>query len=146
MIRGYFTQRRGRRIPYLTVDIEFMDAPQLGTTGIDLIIDTGADRTSLSREAAESLGLNLDILPDGGISTGIGGVTALRMVESRLSVQGYSTTIWIRIQESRHSVPSILARDFLQYFALFMEARTGRVLLLDQADVETCGLAALGSQ
>jgi predicted aspartyl protease len=145
MIRGRFVYRRGRHIPYLTVDVEFLDAPDLGMTGVDFVVDTGADRTSLSRETAEEIGLNLDILPDGGISTGVGGTTAVRMVESRLSVQGYSTAIWIRIQESRHRIPSILARDFMRDFALFMEERTGRVLFLDQTDIARYGLTALGS-
>ncbi len=142
MISGKFTDAGVRRVPYLTCEFEFPQFPHLGTSSIDLLIDTGADRTALSRTMAESIGLDLSILPDGGTSTGVGGVTAVRMVESALSVQGYSVTLWVRIQESRHRAPSILGRDFMLSFALFMEERTGRVLFLDPDDLDRLGLSA----
>ena len=136
----------GRIIPFLTCNFEFPHTPHLGVGSVDLLVDTGADRTTLSRMAAETIGLDLSALPDGGTSTGVGGVTALRVVESRLSVQGYSTILrQLRISESRHPVPSILGRDFMRRFALFIEERTGRVLFLDQTDINMYGLAALGS-
>ena len=112
---------------------------------MDLLVDTGADRTTISREMAESIGLDLATLPDGGTSTGVGGVSTIRQVRVSLSVQGFSTEFWLRILESRQPAPSVLGRDFIANFAMFMEERTGRVLFLDQTDIETYGLAALGS-
>jgi hypothetical protein len=38
---------------------------------------------------------------------------------------------------------SLLGRDFMRDFALFMEERTGRVLLLDQDDLESFGIPPL---
>lgn len=145
MLKGRFVEKWGRVSPFLTCEFEFPHAPHLGASSVDLLVDTGAERTTLSRTAAENAGLNLAALPDGGTSTGVGGVTAMRVVESRLSVQGYSTFLrQLRISESRHSVPSILGRDFIREFALFMEESTDRVLFLAAADVEMYGLAGLG--
>ena len=145
MFRGFFADDRGRRVPRLRCDVEFPDAPQLGTQRVELLVDTGADRTTLSRGIAESIGLDLAVLPDGGTTTGFGGVTAVRMVESHLSVEGHMIRLWLRILESHHPIPSVLGRDFMANFALFIEERTERVLFLDQTDVETYGLADLGN-
>lgn len=145
MFKGFFVDERTRRVPYLRCDIRFPEAPHLGTHRIELLVDTGADRTTISRTIAEGIGLDLSGLPDGGTSTGFGGVTAVRMVESNLSVEGHTVALWLRILESRHPISSALGRDFMANFALFIEERTGRVLFLDQTDVETYGLATLGN-
>ena len=145
MIRGYFREVGGRISPYLVCNFEFPDVPHIGMKTIELLVDTGSDRTTLSRPTAENIGLELAGFPDGGTSSGIGGVSAARQVRTHLSVQDYSTSFWLRILESRHPAPSILGRDFIRRFALFMEESSGRVLFLDQADIETYGLAALGS-
>ena len=94
---------------------------------------------------AESIGLDLATLPDGGTSTGVGGVSAVRQVKVSLSVQDFSAEFWLRILELRQPAPSVLGRDFISNFALFMEERTGRVLFLDQSDVAMYGLADLGN-
>lgn len=145
MFRGYFTSEGTRRVPHLTCNFGFPNAPHLGMTDVDLLVDTGAETTTLARSVAENIGLDLAVLPDGGTSTGIGGATATRVVESTISVQDYSITLWVRVQESRHPVPSILGRDFIRYFALFIEERTGRVLFLDRADIAEHGLTDLGN-
>ena len=139
---GEFKGRGRRIVPYLTCNLDFPDVPRIGRKTVDLMVDTGADRTTLSRSTAESIGLNLATLPDGGTSSGVGGMSALRQVRSHLSVQGYSTTLWLAIQESRFTAPSLLGRDFMADFALFMEERTRRVLFLDPDDVARLGLAA----
>ena len=145
MIRGQFREIRGRATPILTCDLEFPDFPHIGTRTLDLLIDTGSDRTTLSRPTAESIGLDLATLPDGGTSTGVGGVSAVRQVRVSLSVQDFSTEFWLRIPELRQPTPSVLGRDLIANFALFIEERTGRVLFLDQTDVEMYGLATLGT-
>ena len=145
MIRGQFREIRGRATPILTCDLEFPDFPHIGTRAVDLLVDTGADRTTISRGMAESIGLDLATLPDGGTSTGVGGVSAVRQVRVSLSVQDFSTEFWLRIPELRQPTPSVLGRDLIANFALFIEERTGRVLFLDQTDVEMYGLATLGT-
>ncbi len=40
-------------------------------------------------------------------------------------------------------IPAILGRDIMADFALFMEERTGRVLLLNQNDLEEMGFSSL---
>ena len=72
-------------------------------------------------------------------------MSAVRMVESLLLVQSFSITFWLRIWESQHSSISVLGRDFIRYFALFIEERTGRVLFLYRADIVEHGLTDLGS-
>ena len=145
MLKGYFSDDGVRNAPYLACYLQFPDAPHIEMSPIEFLVDTGSDRTTLSRPTAENIGLELAILPDGGTSSGIGGVSAARQVRTQLSVQGYSTTFWLRILESRHPAPSILGRDFIRRFALFIEESTSRVLFLDETDVETYGLAALGN-
>ena len=145
MLRGYFRELGGRVSPYLACSFEFPDIPHIGTRTIELLVDTGADRTTLSRPKAESIGLDLTTLPDGGTSTGVGGISAIRQVRVSLSVQDFSTEFWLCVLELRQPAPSVLGRDFIANFALFMEERTGRVLFLDQVDIESHGLAALGS-
>ena len=145
MIRGYFREIGGRISPYLVCNFEFPDVPHIGIRPIELLVDTGSDRTTISRGMAESIGLDSATLPDGGTSTGVGGVSAVRQVRVLLSVQDFSTEFWLRIFELRQPAPSVLGRDLIANFALFMEERTGRVLFLDEAEVETYGLAALGN-
>lgn len=145
MLKGHFGSLGGRNAPYLRCYLEFPEFPDLEGGEVDLLVDTGADRTTLSRLAAESMGLDLAALPDGGTSTGVGGVSAVRMVESQLSVQGFSIAFWLRVWESRHTSLSVLGRDFIANFALFVEERTVRVLFLDEADVAVHGLATLGN-
>lgn len=145
MISGEFRERGRRIVPVLTCRFEFPDVPHIGAKTVELMVDTGADRTTISRRTAESFGLDLTALPDGGTSSGIGGVIAMRQVRSLLSVQGYSTILWLAIQESRHPAPSILGRDFMAGFALFMEERTRRVLFLDADEVAGLGLDGLAA-
>ena len=145
MLRGHFGSERGRIWPYLRCYLEFPNAPYLEGLEVDLLVDTGADRTTISRETAERAGLSLDTLPDGGTSTGVGGVTAVRTALTQLSVQGYSTALWLRILESRHTSASVLGRDFMAGFALFMEERTRRVLFLDADEVAGLGLDGLAA-
>ena len=145
MLNGYFSDNGVRNAPYLTCYLRFPDAPHIEMNPIEFLVDTGADRTTISRPTAENIGLDLAVLPDGGTSSGVGGVSAARQARTQLSVQGYSTTFWLRILESQHPAPSFLGRDFIRRFALFMEENTGRVMFLDQTEVDRYGLATLGN-
>ena len=59
-------------------------------------------------------------------------------------VGGYTIPLTLSIPEAQRPITSVLGRDFIDNFALFMEERTRRVLLLDETDVEIYGLATLG--
>ena len=135
MIRGAYRERDGYLRPYLTCDLEFPDVPRTRKIRVPLLVDTGSDKTTISLPLAESAGLIPATLPDAGTSTGVGGVTAARQVLTRLSVQGHTSTFWLRIRESRHTIPPVLGRDFMVDLALFMEERTGSVLFLEPEEV-----------
>ncbi len=141
MIRGYFSTSGGvASRPYVYCDVDFPSQSNIGTVGVDLLVDTGADRTILSPLDAERIGLDLSKLHVGRPSRGVGGRISTKVVESRLSVQGYTAVIELYIPETRQPIPSLLGRDFISDFALFLEDRTGRVLLLDQSDIASLGL------
>ena len=139
MIRGYFSTVGTVRRPFLYCDLEFPNSPDIGTVGVELLVDTGADRTILSPIDAESIGLDLSSLDVGRRSSGIGGETSTRIVESKLSTQGYSIPLILHIPEVRQPIPSLLGRDFMSNFALFMEERAGNVLFLDQGNLDSLG-------
>ena len=140
MIRGYFSTAGATRRPFLYCSFEFPGYPGIGTVELELLVDTGADRTILSPLDAEAIGIDTSTLTPGAKSIGIGGETVTRVIESRLSVQGYSTSLDLHIPDVRQPIPSLLGRDFMANFALFMEERTGRVLLLDREDLMGLGL------
>ena len=141
MIRGYFSTVGASRRPFLYCSIEFSDHPNIGTVGVELLVDTGADRTILSPIDAASIGLDASTLDLGLRSRGIGGEISTRAVESELAIQGYSTSITLHIPEVRQPIPSLLGRDFMANFALFMEERTGRVLFLNDEDLNAVGFS-----
>ena len=123
------------RRPFAYCSPEFPKHPTVGTAGIELLVDTGADRTILSPIDAESMGLDAAPLDAGLKSRGIGGEISTRVVKSKLTIQGYSTSITLHVPDVRQPIPSLLGRDFMAKFALFMEERTGKVLFLDEEDL-----------
>ena len=135
MIRGYFSTVGTTRRPFLYCEFEFPDNPDVGTAGVELLVDTGADRTILSPVDAASMGIDTSRLDAGRRSSGIGGITPTRVLDSRIIAQNFSTPLRLHIPEARLPIPSLLGRDFMSNFALFMEERTGRVLFLDQGDL-----------
>ena len=140
MIRGYFSTAGAIRRPFLYCDFEFPGIPHLGVVGVELLVDTGADRTILSPIDAENIGLNTSNLDMGRRSSGIGGSTLTRIVKSRATIQGYSMPLTLHIPEVRQPIPSLLGRDFMSSFALFMEERSGRVMFFDQEELDSLGL------
>ena len=83
-------------------------------------------------------------LDEGLPSQGIGGVVATREVQATLGLDDFSISISLDILEPTPgqppSVPSLLGRDVLSHFALFMEDRTNRVLLLEPHEADRLGL------
>ncbi|MGH2352048.1 MAG: retropepsin-like aspartic protease [Chloroflexota bacterium] len=148
MIRGYFLTRAGRRRPFITATIEL---PAFGRSlGVRLLVDTGADRTVLApRDAGRlsRLGVDLEMLPTGRPSTGVGGVTQTRTISAVLTLGAASIALTLPILEPPAGqaavvfpMPSLLGRDILSRFALFVEERTGRVLLLEPHEADALAL------
>ena len=145
MIRGYFRPVGGRNRPFARCLVYFPGAPNARLIAPEFLIDTGADRSLLSPRDAIGVGLDFSVLDSGPASRGVGGETPTLLVESMIYVAGYTIPLTLSIPEVQRPIPSVLGRDFIANFALFMEERTGRVLLLDEAEVEMYGLTTLGN-
>ena len=144
MIRGYFLTRRGRTRPFVDAIVEF---PALGRRlRLRLLVDTGADRTVLSPVDSRRLGINLAALPAAGVSTGVGGQVPIRVIEATLVLGAFSTPLALTVLESppgppaATAIPSLLGHDILSRFALFMEERSGRIMLLEPREVDSLNL------
>ena len=149
MLTGYFSPEGGlpNPRPYLTGSI---DVPAIGVVEmqVDFLIDTGADRSIIgSSDAARMVryfGVDLADLQDGPPSGGIGGVVATKTAEVALAFGAFSQNMRLDILEptpdARFAIPSLLGRDVLSQFALFVEERTDRVLLLEPAEADALGL------
>ena len=107
-----------------------------------MLVDTGADRTVVSPRDARRLGIDLSRLASGPPSAGVGGIVNTRVVDAIILIESFSTAFTLTMLELS-SFPeqdelrvSFLGRDILSHFALFLEERTRRVLLLtpDEAD------------
>lgn len=143
MIRGYFATIRTRRRPVVDAVFRFpmFDDRSLQTR---LLVDTGADRTVLAPVDAtrleRELGIGLAALAAGVPSRGVGGQWSTRTMETVLTLDRIAMPLSLTILEPPPGplppIPSLLGRDILSRFALFMEERTGRLLLLepDEAD------------
>jgi len=146
MIRGYFSIETGRRRPFIDAVFQF---PTLDTSlEIPVLIDTGADRTILSPldtiRLALELGIDFATFDKGHPSTGVGGQTNTRVTNILLRLNDFVTPLEIAILEpssSRRisSIPSLLGRDIISRFGLFIDERTDQVLLLEPNEVD--GLA-----
>ncbi len=144
MIRGYFLPTDPEASPpYVNA---LIDIPEIGVVGLEarFLIDTGADRTLLGDDDAGRMlrdyEVDLGRLDVGIPSQGIRGVVMTREVQATLGLGDLSIRISLDVLEPISgrppSIPSLLGRDVLSHFALFVEERTNRVLLLepDEAD------------
>jgi predicted aspartyl protease len=138
MIRGYLSAGTPRR-PFVSARFRF---PALDNRlhPVELLVDTGADRTILSPVDARRLGIALANLPRGLPSTGIGGQVTTRSIEAILTINAFSTPLTLPIPEMTRPIPSLLGRDILSRFALYLEERTNRVLLLESHEADNLGL------
>ena len=143
MIIGYFALAGATRRPFIQCEVSIPVYPDIAPTSIEFVVDTGSDITVISPDDAESLGLRVAALDLGQTTRGVGSAFATRVVQSHITVQGFSTPHLLHIPEVRHPMPSLLGRDFMRDFALFMEERTGRVFLLDRDDLNSFGIPSL---
>lgn len=133
MIRGHF--RSG--FPHVNILISMTDLGLL--MNVPFMVDTGATRTLLGHRIAIRLsgyyGIDLAKLPTGRQSIGIGGLASSRQTRVSMRIGSLNIDQDIPILEPVPGritgLPSILGRDILSHFALFMEDRTNRVLLLE---------------
>ena len=145
MIRGSFQPLGGAPAPCVSARVHI---PDVGEMSVLFLVDTGADRSLIGDGDARRMfrRFNIDpaILPEGPASQGLGGVVEMRTAEATLQFGNYLITLSIDILEPpadmRFAIPSLLGRDVLSNFALFIEERTDKVLLLEPAEADALGL------
>ncbi len=149
MLKGYFSPAEDlpNPRPYLTGSI---DIPAVGLVEmpVEFLIDTGADRSIIGSSDASRMvrnfGVDLTALQDGPRGRGIGGDVATKTAEIALKFGDFSKNMRMEILEpppdARFAIPSLLGRDVLSQFALFIEERTDKVLLLEPAESDALGL------
>jgi hypothetical protein len=149
MIIGYFPPiNSGDSPPYF---VGLIDIPEMGITDVEIqfLIDTGADRSLIgdddSRRMVQDHQADFTTLEEGIPSQGIGGIVSTREAQAKLQLEDFSTDLEIDILEpvpgQQPTVPSLLGRDILSHFALFMEDRTDQVLLLEPAEADALRIA-----
>ncbi len=146
MIRGYFGGYPGRKRPFILARLAI---PALTVAGkVHFLIDTGADSTVLAPRDAGLLNLDLSRLPPGPVSTGVGGQTPTASTPATLTLDALPFTTTLRIlaptnsqqRQALRTIPSLLGRDLLAHFALILEERTDRVLLLSPSEADALPL------
>jgi predicted aspartyl protease len=150
VIRGFFRTEGPHQRPYVDVVVQF---PIINRQALDIafLVDTGADRTILSPFDAsrlrEQFGVDLLSLPAGAPSTGVGGRASTRRIEATLNLGDFSTDITLAVLEPPPGrlpgMPSLLGRDIISRFALFVEERTARMLLLNALEADAVNLPIL---
>ena len=139
MIEGYFRLKGASRRPYIDIDVSF---PDVGSPPIRISfeVDTGAERTVLSPVDGQRLydrfGLDIRSMPRGNPIGGIGGVVQTRLVSATLVVGSYETTMPLPIVDlppGPYDMPSLIGRDIIYDFALFMEHNADRLFLLRES-------------
>ena len=146
MIRGHFVTMRGRLIPFVDAVFHFPALNQ--SLEVPLLVDTGADRTILSpfdtTRLVRRFSVDLATLPRGTPGTGVGGQVETRTIEAVLTLDTFSIPLLLTVVDPLPGptppIPSLLGRDILSHFALFMEERTRRVLLLEPHEADALPL------
>jgi len=146
MIRGRFEGLPGRRRPYVTAHLTI---PSQNISGeVSFLVDTGADSIVLAPTDALFLGIDTLSLEQGVPSRGIGGTTPTVSTAAILTLNNRVFNIVLRIlaprsrqqQRALRTIPSLLGRDMLSHFGLFVEERTNRVLLLEPHEADSLNL------
>jgi len=145
MIRGFFTGAPGRRRPWVSARVTF--ATGESSENLNFLIDTGADSTLISPADVAELGLDTRSLPRTA-SIGVGGRVAMAVAEATLVFDSVTINVPVRMllpadlrqQSTARAIPSVLGRDVLSRFALYMEERRDLVLLLEPHEADALAL------
>ena len=138
MIEGYFVadEKACFRRPYMDVTVTSPEADD-NSIEISFVIDTGADLTLISPFDGQRICRQLDVdmhsLPLGKSIGGIGGQVDTKFIKVKLVIGDYKTTMNTSIVDlppGPNDMPSILGRDVIYDFALFMEHSADRLFLL----------------
>ncbi len=136
MTTGFFVADGAFRSPYINVVLTFFDADSQSIE-IEFVVDTGADHTLLSpsdaRRLQNELGLDIRTMPRGNPIGGIGGYAETRLVNATLVIGSYQTTMPLHVVDippGPSDMPSLIGRDIIYDFALFMEHGADRLHLL----------------
>ena len=141
-IAGYFKHRPGAPpTPYVWAMVQL---PGGAFTGVDFLVDTGADKTILHPADANRLGLGAPSLKHSKNkqTSGIGGVARYRIENVRLVFESQEGPITWNASilrgpcgdkgfqvGLRAGMPSLLGRDFLQYVCLAIDWKKNHVFL-----------------
>ena len=149
MLTGYFQLQDDIPNPRPYVS-GFIDVPAVGVIGmrVEFLIDTGADTSLIgdfdASRMVRNFGADLTSLQDGPSSLGLGGIAATKTADATLRIGDFTKDLRIDIlepsSETHFAVPSLLGRDVLAHFALFVEERTRKVLLLEPDEADELGL------
>lgn len=142
MIRGRFEGPPGRRRPFVTAHL-FISSQNI-SGDVSFLVDTGADSIVLAPTDALFLGIDTRLLPQGVPSIGVGGVTPTVNAKALITLNDQAFDILLRIlaprsrqqQRALRTIPSLLGRDILSHFALLVQERTNRVLLLEPKEAD----------
>lgn len=101
-----------------------------GSAVVSLLVDTGADTTTIHSSVMRALGLDLRDLPTRAI-LGIGGVKRARvMTLDRLDVGGATVApLQVDVMDIQLPGQGLLGRDFLGHFEVGMDNRAGILTL-----------------
>ena len=145
MIRGSFLPIYGALAPCVSARVHIAG---VGEMSVRFLVDTGADRSLIGDGDAARMFRRFNADParleKGPDSQGLGGVVEMRIAEATLRFGDVSAMLDIDILEPtpdmQFPIPSLLGRDVLSQFALFVEERTNKVLLLEPAESDALGL------
>lgn len=148
MIRGRFvTQLGGVKRPIVNATLVF-PGPQHPLFFVQFLVDTGADVTVLGTAEAAKLQTTCNIalasLPKGNPSAGVGGTMETRVISSATLGLGFKSTPTLMPQltiaeptPQAPPIPSLLGRDILGQFVLFVDEANNKVRLFTPQEAAT---------
>jgi hypothetical protein len=147
VIRGYFVPAGSAKRPFVN---GFVELPAQGLSlSVPFLVDTGSDRTLLSPRDLMNAAVALEVLETlehGEPSSGVGGAVHTRVIEAELTLGHYSQRLALGVlagpagPAQSPTVPSLLGRDVLSRFAVLVDARNDRVLLLEPEEADALPL------
>ena len=145
MIQGYFGGPPDRRRPFLIGRLTILASNV--TKDVHFLVDTEADGTLLAPRDAITLGLDLNSFPQ-ALATGVSGriPTAIAAADLTLDTRTFRITLRILNPQTAHqqdtlpAIPSLLGRDVLQHFAVYIQQSRNLVLLLEPYEADALNL------